>query len=97
MFENQARRSRLAHSITVDDYLDEECVIFEIFSCFDVIMFDKFCAAKTGVLFHPWSPQERLVLLAGVGFDAELHMLAFVWIDVLIEQEECDSVIKWPF
>lgn len=97
MFEDQVRRSRLAHSITVHDNLDKDCVIFQILSCFHIIMSNKFRAAKTGVLFQPGPSQERLVLRAGIGFDAELHMLALAWIVVLIEQEERDSVIKRPF
>jgi hypothetical protein len=89
--------SRLAHSVAIDDNLYEDSIIFEIFSCFDVIVSDKFRSSKTGILFHSGSPQERLVLRAGVGFDAELDVFAFVRIVVLVKQEEGYSVIEWPF
>ena len=89
--------SRLAHSVAVDNDFNEDRVIFEEIPRFDVIVADKLCAAKAGVLFHPWSPQERLVLRTRIWFDAELDVLASIGVVILIKKKECDSVIKWPF
>jgi hypothetical protein len=89
--------SGLAHSIAVHDNLDKDCIIFDVFPRFQIFVSDKFCAAKTGVLFQLGSPQEWLVLRAGVRFDAEFNVFTFAGIVVLVKQEERNSVIKWPF
>ena len=96
MFENQLSLG-FAHSIAVHDNLDKDCVIFDVLSCNQIFVSDKFCAAKTGVSFLFGSPKERLVLRALVWFDAELNVFTFAGIVVLVKQEERNSVIKWPF
>lgn len=75
----------LAHSIAVDNHFNEDRIILGVFPCFHVFVPHKFGAAKTRVLFHLWSTQERLILRAGIGFDDELDVFAFLRILTLVK------------
>lgn len=86
----------LAQTITVHCDLQKDRVFLDVTPVFHFLVLDKLCPSEAGVLLQFGSSQERLVFRTGVGFDAEFNVLALLWVFILIQEVESDSVVKRP-
>lgn len=87
---------RLTQPVAINRYLEKDRILFKVISCFNFLVFGKLCSSKAGVLFQFGPAKEWLILRARVRLNAKFNVFPLCVVFVLIQEVECDSVVKRP-